>query len=63
MNIHVRVCGFVVLVLCFFFCFVVVAFICMFCIFMTYSISYCCHYKLMDPWNMCVCVCVGSSGN
>jgi hypothetical protein len=26
----------------------------MFCIFMTYSTPYCCHYKLMDPWNVCV---------
>jgi hypothetical protein len=29
----------------------------MFCIFMTYSTSYCWHYKLMDPWNIYVCVC------
>jgi len=28
----------------------------MLCIFMTYSTSYCCHYKLKDPWNVCVCV-------
>jgi ABC-type transport system involved in multi-copper enzyme maturation permease subunit len=47
--------GFVVLFLCCF-CFVVAAFICMFCSFMTYSTSYCCHYELKDP--RCVCVCV-----
>jgi hypothetical protein len=34
------------------FSFVVAAFICMYCIFMTYSTSCCCHYKLMDPWNV-----------
>jgi hypothetical protein len=33
------------------FCFVVAAFICMFCIFMTYSTSYCCH-KLKYSWNL-----------
>jgi hypothetical protein len=38
------------LCLCYF-CFVLSAFICIFCIFMTYSTSYCCHYKLKDPWN------------
>jgi hypothetical protein len=43
-------------------CFVVATFICMFCIFITYSTSYCCHYKLMDPHvcacaHMRVCVC------
>jgi hypothetical protein len=39
---------FVVLFL-FCFCFVVaIAFICIFCIFMPYSTSYCCHYKLTD---------------
>jgi len=32
------------------FCFVVAAFISMFCIFMTYSTSYSYHYILMDPW-------------
>jgi hypothetical protein len=32
-------------------CFVVAAFICIFCIFMTYSTYYCCHYNLMDQWN------------
>jgi len=36
-------------------CFVVPIFICIFCIFMTYSTSYCCHYELTDPWK-CVCV-------
>jgi hypothetical protein len=40
------------------FCFCVVfvaAFINMFCTFMTYSTSYCCHYKLMDAWtNVCM---------
>jgi hypothetical protein len=44
------------------FSFIVAAFICMFCICMIYSTSYCCHYKLMDPWNVCmyarICVCV-----
>jgi hypothetical protein len=40
------------------FCFVVAAFICMFCIFMTCSTYYCCHYKLMDPLYVCVCVCM-----
>jgi hypothetical protein len=49
------VCGFVVLCLCCF-CFVLSAFACMLCIFMTYSTSYCCHYKLKDPWNVCVCI-------
>jgi hypothetical protein len=39
------------------FCFVVAAFICMFCIFMTYSTSCCGHYKLMDPWAVCTYVC------
>jgi hypothetical protein len=28
----------------------------MFCIFMTYSTSCCCHYKLMDPWSAYTCV-------
>jgi len=37
----------------FYFCAVVVAaFICMFFIFMTYSTSYCCYYKLLYPWNV-----------
>jgi hypothetical protein len=56
----VFVCGFVILCLCCF-CFVLSAFLCMLCIFMNYSTSYCCHYKLKDPWNVCVyiCVCVG----
>jgi hypothetical protein len=40
------------------FCFVVAAFICMFCIFMTYSTFCCCHYKLKDPWNVCMYVCM-----
>jgi acetolactate synthase regulatory subunit len=39
------------------FCFVVSAFICMFCIFMIYSTSCCCHYKLKGM-DACVCVCV-----
>jgi len=39
-------------------CFVLSAFICMLCIFMTYSTSYCCHYKLKDPWNVCMYVCI-----
>jgi hypothetical protein len=39
-------------------CFVVAAFICMFCIFMTYSTSCCCHYGLIDPWNVCMYVCI-----
>jgi hypothetical protein len=30
----------------------------MFCNFKNYSISYCCHYKLMDPWNVCMYVCM-----
>jgi hypothetical protein len=48
----------------FIFYFAVAAFMWMFCILMTYPTSYCCHYKLMDPWNACmhvhacVCVCV-----
>jgi hypothetical protein len=50
---NVFVYGFDTLFLCCF-CFVVAAFICMFCIFMTYSTSYCCCYKLIDPWNVCV---------
>jgi hypothetical protein len=29
-------------------------------VFMTYSTSYCCYYKLMDPLYMFVCVCVHS---
>jgi len=33
---------------CFFF-FVLAAFMCMFCIFMTHSTSYCFKYKFMDP--------------
>jgi hypothetical protein len=37
-------------------CFVVAAFICLFCIFMTYSTSYCCYDKLTDPWNLCIYV-------
>jgi hypothetical protein len=45
------------LFLCCFY-FVVAAFICMVCIFMTYSTSYWFHYKLTDPWNVCVYVCV-----
>jgi hypothetical protein len=32
--------------------FVVAAFIYMY--FRTYSTSYCCHYKLMDPLNVCI---------
>jgi hypothetical protein len=36
---------------CVFLCFVLSAFICMLCIFMTYFTSYCCHYKLRDPRN------------
>jgi len=51
----VFVCGFVILFL-YCFCFVVAAFICMFCIFMTYSISSCRHYKLIDPCNVCMYV-------
>jgi hypothetical protein len=39
------------------FCFVVAPFISVFCFFMTYSASCCCHYKLTDPRNMCMCVC------
>jgi len=39
-------------------CFVVAAFICMFCNFMTHSTSYYCHYKPMDPWCACVHACV-----
>jgi hypothetical protein len=39
-------------------CFVVAAFICLFCIFMTYSTSCCCYYKLMDPWNVRAYVCM-----
>jgi len=52
------ICGFTVLFLCCY-CFVA-GFIYMFYIFMTYSTSFCCHYKLIDPWNMCVraCACV-----
>jgi hypothetical protein len=38
------------------FCFVVAAVLCMFCIFMTYFTSYCCHYELRDPWNECTYV-------
>jgi hypothetical protein len=52
----VSVCSFVLLL--WIFCFVVAAFICKFYIFMTYSTSYCCHYRLMDPRNVCKCVCV-----
>jgi hypothetical protein len=37
-------------------CFVFAAFIFMFCIFMTYSTSCCCHYKLTDPCNVCMYV-------
>jgi hypothetical protein len=44
----VFICGFVVLCLCCFY-FVTAAFICMFCVFMTYSTSFCCHDKIMDP--------------
>jgi hypothetical protein len=51
----VFVCGFVVLCLCCF-CFVLSAFICMLCIFMTYSTSCCCHYKHKDTWNVRVCI-------
>jgi hypothetical protein len=40
------------------FCFVLSAFICMLCIFMTYSTSYFCHYKLRDLWNICMYVCM-----
>jgi len=50
----VFVCGFVILFLCCF-CFVVAAFICMFSTFMAYPTSYCCHYKLMDPWVVSWC--------
>jgi len=49
---EVFVCGFIILFLCCF-CSVIAAFICMFSIFMTYSTSYSCHYKLMHPWNAC----------
>jgi len=48
----VFVCGFIVL---FLFC---CCCIYLFCIFVIYSISYCCHYKLMDPWDVCMFVCV-----
>jgi hypothetical protein len=48
----VFVCGFIILRL-HFFCFVA-PFVCILCIFMTYSTSYCCHYKLKDPWNICI---------
>jgi len=34
------------------FCFVLSAFICMLCIFMTYSTYHHCHYRLMNPWNL-----------
>jgi hypothetical protein len=30
----------------------------LFCVFVTYSTSYCCYYKLMDPWNVCARACV-----
>jgi hypothetical protein len=45
----------VALCLCYF-SFVLSAFICVLCTFMTYSTSYCCHYKLTDPWNVCMCL-------
>jgi hypothetical protein len=53
----VFVCGFVVLCLCYFY-FVLSAFICMLCIFVTYSTYHCCHYKLKEPWNICMYVCM-----
>jgi hypothetical protein len=31
---------------------------CLFYVFMTYSTSCCCHYKLKDPWNVCMYVCM-----
>jgi hypothetical protein len=49
----------VLLLFCFVYCcscLILSAFICTLCIFTTYSASYCCHYKLKDPWNVCVCV-------
>jgi len=49
----VFLCGFIALCLhCF--CFILSAFICMLCTFKTYSTSYCCHYKLKDPWYLCM---------
>jgi len=48
----VFVCSFVISLVCFF-CFVVAAFICM-----AYSTPCCCHYKLKDPWNIYIYVCV-----
>jgi len=50
---NVFVHGFDMLFLCCF-CFVVAAFICMFCIFTTYSTSYCWFYELMGPRNVCM---------
>jgi len=51
----VLACGFVILFLCCFY-FVLAVFICMFCIFMTYFKPCCCHYKLTDPWYVCMYV-------
>jgi len=53
----VFVCAFFVLFLC---CFglLLSAFLCMLCIFMTYSTSYRCHYKLMDPLYVRMYVCM-----
>jgi len=53
-----HVYGFIILFMCCYF--VVAAIIYIFCIFMTYSTSYCCYYKLIDSWNVCarMCVCV-----
>jgi hypothetical protein len=52
----VCVCHIVLYCVCVDFVLFFYAFICMLYSFTTYSTSYCFHYKLKDPWNVCMYV-------